>query len=136
MAAESNVWMIEYNESDIKETEIQDFEQCTSLSSHKTTWIDFIGVDQTNDIQEIGTIFDLHPLILEDIANIQQRPKIDDMDDYIFLSLKMFDYHKDTQILEQEQISLVLGKHYLISFQERDSDDDFTTIKERIRNSK
>jgi len=136
MPAESTVHMIEYNESAIKEIEVQDFHQCASLSSHMTTWIDFVGVDQTNDVQEIGQVFDLHPLILEDIANIQQRPKIDDMDDYIFLSLKMFEYHKDTQTLEEEQISLVLGKHYLISFQEREGDDDFTIIKERIRNSK
>lgn len=100
------------------------------------SWIDFIGLDQTDDIQELGQIFHLHPLTLEDVANTQQRPKWEDMDDYLFISLKLFDYHKDTQTLYEEQISLILGKHYLISFQEKEGYDDFEIIKERIRKSR
>ncbi len=127
--------MIQYTDTDFKEMNIEDIEQCASLSSRVTTRIDFVGLDQTQDIQAIGKMFSLHPLTLEDIANIQQRPKIEDMDDYIFLTLKMFDYHPDIQQLEEEQISFVLGKHYLISFQEKDEHDDFALIKERIKTS-
>ncbi len=135
MTAESTVHMIHYND-EVIETKVKDFNECKSLPSHGVTRIDFIGVDQTNDIQEIGQVFDLHPLTLEDIANIQQRPKIDDMDAYVFMSLKKFGYDRETQVLDEEQISLVLGKYYLISFQEKEGDDDFETIKERIRKSK
>ncbi len=135
MTAESTVYMIAYN-SEVKETKVKDFNECRSLSPHAVTWIDFVGIDQTNDIQEIGQVFDLHPLTLEDIANAQQRPKIDDMEDYIFMSLKKFEYHNTTQVLDEEQISLVLGKTYLISFQEKHGNDDFEVIKERIRKSK
>ena len=135
MTAESTVYMIHYND-EVVETRIKDFNECRSLPAHGVTRIDFVGVDQTNDIQEIGQVFNLHPLTLEDIANTQQRPKIDDMEDYIFMSLKKFEYHRDTQILNEEQISLVLGKNYLISFQEKHGNDDFEIIKERIRKSK
>lgn len=135
MTVESLVHMIHYND-DVVETTVKDFNECTSLPSRGVTRIDFIGVDQTNDVQEIGQVFDLHPLTLEDISNIQQRPKIDDMEDYIFVSLKKFEYHRDTQVLDEEQISFVLGKRYLISFQEKEGNDDFEIIKERIRKSK
>jgi magnesium transporter len=125
--------MIDYNESTLKEITVEDFSECKDFVRKSVKWIDFDGVDQTNDVQEIGEIFTLHPLLLEDIANIQQRPKLEDMEDYIFVSLKMFDYRRETQTLDEEQISLVLGQDYLISFQEKDENDDFEIIKERIR---
>lgn len=136
MTVDSQVWMVVYDEANYQEIEVEDFQQCASLDPHQTTRIDFIGLDQTNDIQEIGNVFDLHSLTLEDIANIQQRPKIEDMDDYIFLSLKMFEYDNATHELQEEQVSLVLGKHYLLSFQEKDGYDDFEMIKDRIKKSK
>ncbi|MBU0627457.1 hypothetical protein KKG31_00705 [Patescibacteria group bacterium] len=76
-------------------------------------------------------------MILEDIVNTEQRPKIEEIeDDYIYISLKMFDYHKnDERKLLEEQISLVLGKHYVLSFQENEN-DDFDVLKERINNGK
>lgn len=131
--AESKVLMIDYNDVTFKETVVEDFSECKNFVRKSVKWIDFDGVDQTNDVQEIGEIFALHPLTLEDIANIQQRPKIEDMEEYIFISLKMFYYDKETQTLDQEQISLVLGQDYLISFQEKEENDDFEIIKERIR---
>lgn len=131
--AASKVLMIDYNESTIKETIVADFSQSKHIVPHSVKWIDFDGVDQIDDLQEIGELFGLHPMILEDIANIQQRPKVEDMEKYIFISLKMFDYHRETQTLYEEQISLVLGQNYLISFQEKEENDDFDGIKERIR---
>lgn len=133
MTVESKVQMIQYDESGVEETHVSDFLQCKETTHFWVTWIDFIGLDQTNDLEEIGQLFSLHPLILEDIANIQQRPKIEDLEQYVFVSLKMFEYHRHTQTLEEEQISLVLWSWYLISFQEREKDDDFTTVKDRIK---
>jgi magnesium transporter len=106
--AESDVHMLDYNENDAQEKQVNDFSECKNFLENSVKWIDFIGVDQTNDLEEFGKLFDIHSLILEDIANIQQRPKIEDMEKYIFLSLKMFAYDKTEQKLKEEQISLVL----------------------------
>jgi len=132
----SRIHVMSYHDTFFQELDVRDLHQCSSLDKTLTTWVDFIGVDQINDLQSLGDMFGFHPLTLEDIANIQQRPKIEDMEKYIFLSFKMFCYHQDTQLLEQEQISLILSDHYLISFQEREGDDDFEIIKERIRSGK
>lgn len=136
MTAESIVKMVEYNEQEYIETTVNDFAQCINPREDIVRWIDFIGVDQTNDLTEIGALFHLHPLTLEDIANIQQRPKMDDMDEYLFLSLKMFAYANEEKQLKEEQISFVLGKNYVISFQENQESDDFENIKDRIRKGK
>jgi magnesium transporter len=81
-------------------------------------------------------VFTLHPLTLEDIANIQHRPKIEDLDDYIFAVLKMLSFDPIKNKIKEEQISLVLGENYVISFQENESIDDFPNIKERITKAK
>lgn len=136
MTADSLVQMIEYNEKEYTEKTVSDFRECTETRRDHVKWIDFVGVDQTNDISEIGELFELHPLTLEDIANIHQRPKYEDMDDYLFLTLKMFRYEKEEQQLKEEQISFVLGNRYVISFQEDEHSDDFENIKQRIYKGK
>lgn len=132
--AESLVNMIVYNETTAQQIKVADFLQCIQQPKDTVRWIDFVGVDQTNDLQEIGQLFDVHPLILEDIANIQQRPKIEELNNNIFLSLKMFAY-RDHKI-QEEQISLLLGDDYVISFQENEQSDDFSEIKDRILQAK
>lgn len=136
MTAESIVQMIEYNEKEYTEKAISDFHQCIEKHKGNVKWIDFIGVNQTNDLSEIGALFNIHALILEDIANIKQRPKYEDMEDYLFLTLKMFSYIHEEKRLKEEQISFVLGKNYVISFQENEDSDDFENIKDRIRKGK
>ena len=69
--AESLVTMITYSERGANNISIEDFNQCMEYQGETIRWIDFVGVDQTNDLQEIGELFTIHPLILEDIANIQ-----------------------------------------------------------------
>lgn len=134
--AESLVTMVDYDDDRCDEKRVTEFHQCLDFDHYKVKRIDFIGVDQTNDIQEIGELFNLHPLTMEAIANIQQRPKYEDMGDYLFLSLKLFSYDKKKQVVKEEQISLVLGEKYVISFQEYEGNDEFNIIKERIRTSK
>ena len=95
------------------------------------TWINVDGLKHTDQIESIGKQYDLHPLVLEDIVNTSQRPKIDEYDDYIFIVLKMLYYDKDENIVI-EQVSLVLGKNYVLTFQEAEG-DVFDTIRERIR---
>jgi len=124
--------MIDYNENEVKQTQIKNIEECKDSIKNWIKWIDFIGVDQIGDLEEFGNLFGLHALTLEDIANIQQRPKIEEMDDYLFLIFKMFNFDKIENKLKEEQISLVLSKRYVISFQENEWSDDFAAVKERI----
>lgn len=98
-------------------------------------WIDVSGVHDIRVIEEIGSKFDLHPLVMEDIANTAQRPKVEDYDDYIYLVGRMLRYNEQTREAEDEQISIVLGSGLVISFQERGR-DLFAPVRDRITNAK
>ncbi|MCB0395922.1 MAG: magnesium/cobalt transporter CorA [Flavobacteriales bacterium] len=97
-------------------------------------WVNLDGLYDVESISEIGKTFGIHNLILEDILNIEHRPKAEEFDDFLFFTLKMLDYAQDGTITS-EQVSIVLGKNYLISFQERPG-DVFDPIRERIRTGK
>ncbi len=97
----------------------------------KLNWINVIGLHDHNSIQEIGDYFDLNSLLLEDAMNVNHRPKFDDYTDYIFFAIKMFKGVENEE-LNYEQLSLVLGKNYVISFQEKE-DDVFDTIRDRMK---
>ena len=98
-------------------------------------WLNIHGVHDVDLIKQIGAIFKLHPLVIEDILNTEQRPKIDEFNDYIFLETRNFYYDKTTMSANSEQISLVLGHHFLLTFQER-STGAFEPIRERLRASR
>jgi len=100
-------------------------------STDSVTWINIDGLNAINEIENIGKQYELHPLVLEDIVNTTQRPKIDEYDDYLFIVLKMLYYDNDENIVI-EQVSFVLGKNYVLSFQEAEG-DVFDTVRERLR---
>lgn len=102
------------------------------LDDTKKIWLNVHGVHDAALIKQIGELFHLHPLVLEDILNTEQRPKIDEFDDYIFLETRLFYYHPETMSTSSEQISLVLGHNFLLTFQER-STGAFAPIRERLR---
>ncbi len=94
------------------------------------TWIGVDGVHDTGMIQAVGDAVGIHPLTLEDIANTRQRPKIEDYGDYLYVAVRMLapgdgEFHS-------EQVSLVLGRGYVVSFQEQPG-DVFERIRERLR---
>ena len=86
-------------------------------------------------IEKIGRKFNLHHLVLENIIQTGQRPKIEDFDEYIFFLIKMLYYAPTGGFIEEEQVSIILGKNYVISFQEKPG-DVFDIIRERIRDPK
>ena len=86
-------------------------------------------------IEQVGNSFNVHPLVLEDIANTVQRPKMEDFDDYIFVVLRMLRFDEKDDETKTEQISILLGPDFVISFQEREG-DVFDIIRERLRNNK
>lgn len=88
-------------------------------------WVSWINIDGIHDsilIKEIGQAYQLHPLILEDIANTTQRPKLEEYDNGFYLVLKMISYKKETKELDIEQVSLYLGQDYVLTFQEKPED--------------
>lgn len=129
------ITIVDYSEAKFQEKEVKSVGECSLYKEKSTvTWINVDGVHKMKVIEEIGKYFNLHPLILEDIVDTDQRPKIKDFGDYIFIILKMIYYDKNDNEMKAEQVSLILGKNYVISFQEREG-DVFNSIRERIRNN-
>ncbi|MDZ7821061.1 MAG: magnesium/cobalt transporter CorA [Candidatus Marinimicrobia bacterium] len=96
------------------------------------TWININGVHDTERIRTIAEGFGVHVLITEDIVNTDQRPKMEEYDDHLFFVAKMISYDKELKRIHAEQLSMVLGNNFLITFQERPG-DVFETVRERIR---
>jgi magnesium transporter len=97
-----------------------------------TTWINIDGVHRTEVVEKIGVHFSINPLALEDIVNTKTRSKIDDFREYVFIVLKMLNYDREKRDMNMEQVSLIVGKNYVISFQQ-DPTDLFDGIRERLR---
>lgn len=102
--------------------------------NNRVTWINVNGLSHNEEIIEIGEHYKLHPLILEDIVNTEQRPKIDEYDTYIFIVLKMLYFDNDKNYVV-EHISIVLGEDYVITFQESEK-DIFDPVRSRLKNEK
>lgn len=128
------ITMIDYDENNLTEKQIG-LAECIGLKDTPSiTWINVDGINNTKVIEQIGNCFGIHPLIMEDIVSTGQRPKIDLFDDKIFILLKMMYFDADGEIVV-EQVSLVIGANFVISFQESDEKDVFDNIRDRLRNS-
>ena len=102
--------------------------------TESVTWVNLNGLNNIKEIETIGSYYQLHPLLLEDIVNTSQRPKIDEYKDYTFIVLKMM-YYDDDENIVSEQVSFVLGKNYVLTFQEAEG-DVFDGVRDRIRHKK
>ncbi|GAB2182557.1 magnesium/cobalt transporter CorA [Denitratisoma sp. agr-D3] len=103
--------------------------------AHPVLWLNVHGLHQPEVLTEIGQRFKLHPLVLEDILNTDQRPKVDDYGDYLFIVSRFFEYDADNLTVSSEQVSLVLGKDFVLTFQERPT-GNFAPIRERLRQNR
>ena len=127
---------MDYDEAHFQEKEIKTIEECFLFKDKPTvTWINIDGLHQVEILEKLGECYGLHPLVLEDILNTDQRPKMEDYGEYLYIVLRMFNYNDKSSEIESEQISLVLGPNFVFSFQEREG-DTFNPIRDRIRNSK
>ncbi|MCP2519116.1 magnesium/cobalt transporter CorA [SCandidatus Aminicenantes bacterium Aminicenantia_JdfR_composite] len=128
--------VVEYNKSQYNEREVENIEKIFPIKGkNTTTWVNITGISQIKIVEEIGRRLDLHPLILEDIVNTDQRSKVESFEDYIFIVLKIPFYEEQSSEIRIEQVSFVLGSNFVISFQEIEN-PIFNPIKERIRNPK
>lgn len=129
-----SIQIIDYDQNVLNERFVEKPEDCQQYIKNSTvTWINITGLHDTELLQRFGDLFNIHPLVLEDIVNTSQRPKMEDHEKYLFLVLKMLRQHEGETIAEQ--VSLILGKHYVFSFQEMEG-DVFDTIRDRIRTAK
>ena len=128
--------IIDYDETKIEEREVQAIEECFPFKDKPTvTWINIDGLHEIELIERLGSYFGFHPLLLEDILNTEQRPKMEDYGDHLYIVLKMLQPGKSTNMIEAEQISLICGPNFVISFQESEG-DVFNYVRDRIRKSK
>lgn len=95
-------------------------------------WLNVHGLHEPEVLAEIGQRFKLHPLVLEDILNTDQRPKMDDYGDYLYIVARFFDYDAAAMTVSSEQVSLVVGESFVLSFQERPT-GSFDPVRERLR---
>ncbi len=135
-AERTKITVIDYAEKDFQEKETEAVEECFAFRDKATvTWINVDGVHDGEVIGKLGSCFGVHPLILEDIMSTGQRPKIEDMGSYIYIVVRMLSFQAAKREVQSEQVSLILGPNFVISFQESVG-DVFDSVRERIRTGK
>ncbi len=125
------VW--DYDKESVEKIKPSTVEECFPFrDTSRVSWINVDGLHDTELLGKLGDHFGLHPLVMEDIANTTQRPKVEDYGDYLYIVMRMLDYNKEARRVTPEQLSLVLGKNYVLTFQERVG-DVFDHVRERIQ---
>ena len=136
-AEKPKITIIDYDDSSFQEKAVEEISECYPFRNKlSVTWINVEGLHRVEILEKLGECFGLHPLVLEDILNTDQRPKMEDYGDYLYIVLKMLHFEEVKGTVETEQISLVLGEHFVISFQEGLDGDVFQPVRERLRNNK
>jgi magnesium transporter len=129
----TRITVMDYDRDKFVEKQMETVEECIPFRDTSTiTWINVDGVHEPQVIQHLGECYGIHPLILEDIMNTSQRPKLEDLGDYLFLVVRMIANQRQQGEEKYEQVSLVVGSNFVLSFQE-DVGDVFDSVRERIR---
>jgi magnesium transporter len=132
----TRITLIDYDADHVSERKIDDLDDLQPLKeSPSTSWIEVFGLHEISYIERLGKLFDIHPLVQEDILNTGQRPKVENFDRFLFVCIKMLSYDAGARHIASEQVSLVIGPHFLISFQEAEG-DCFEPVRDRVRKGK
>lgn len=132
----SQVSLFDYDEYSLVEKSGLTVDELSQIKKNgRVHWVNLDGVNDVETLSEIGKLYNLHSLTLEDVLNTDQRPKLDDQDSYLYLVVKMLEYDEKSGIVRHEQLSLILGDHFVLSMQERPG-DTFDAIRNRLRQSK
>jgi magnesium transporter len=128
--------LVSYDPEQFKEKELGTVEEAFPFRDRPAvTWLNVDGLHRTDIVEKVGEVVGLHPLLLEDIVTTGQHPKMEDFGDYIFVTMKTLHYNEATGTVEAEQMSLILGAGYVMTFQEKAS-DIFKPVLERLRSGK
>lgn len=131
-----SIQVFSYNGEGLEEKEIETAEEAFSYrDDQRTSWVNVNGVHNVQVVESICRHYGVHPLTIEDIVSTDQRPKIEESEGYVYVVLKMMDYDVEKASVGLEQVSLVLGKGFVLSFQEREG-DTFTPVRDRLRAGK
>jgi len=129
----TRISLIEYDGDHLAERQISSLDQCSTRTAAPTiTWINVDGLAQLEVMQHFGSCYGIHPLVLEDILTTDQRPKAEDHTDYLYLVLKMLAMDESSGAIKTEQVSIILGVNFVISFQEGLEGDVFDPVRERL----
>jgi magnesium transporter len=122
----------DYDARAFNETTAQNLEECRQYTKTPTvTWINVEGPSSPVELEVVRQSFGVHPLVLEDIATTSQRPKVEVFDDYVFVVVRMFRYDDQAATVREEQVSIIVGKNYVLTFSEG-RNDAFDILKQRI----
>ncbi|MBD2152915.1 magnesium/cobalt transporter CorA [Leptolyngbya sp. FACHB-16] len=129
--------LIDYNKNQATKVDIEKPADCAPyLDTESVSWVDVQGLGGEETWYQLGQVFHLHPLVLEDIINVPQRPKVEEYEDQLVIIARMVTLHEHEPGFVAEQISLILGKHYLLTVQEEPVYDCLGALRERIRTGK
>jgi magnesium transporter len=132
----AKITITHYRDNNFAERQVDTIAECRLAEDPaEVTWIDVNGVSQVKDLEKLGERFKIHPLVLEDILEVGQRPKVEDYDDYLYIVLNSLRPGAADEELIAEEISLVLGPHYVLSFYEGE-DDLFAPVRQRLLKAK
>lgn len=136
-AEEPIIFLIDYNQTDLIRKQISYPEECINyLDTESVSWVDVQGLGNKDILHRLGQSFDLHPLVLEDIVNMVERPKIEDYEDQLVIIAHMVVPNNNNGSFYSEQVSLVLGKYYVLTIQEEPEHDCFDGVRMRIDKGK
>lgn len=136
LADNVSITVIDYSSSEYVEKTCETTEEVFEYRDTKSvTWINIDGLHDVDTIAKIGKHFDLHPLLVEDILNTKHRPKLEEYDNCLFVTLKALNVDEENNNINSEQMSFVLGPNWIISFQEREG-DIFDGLRQRIKENK
>jgi len=132
-ATDTLVSIHDYTEKELVSFEVKNVEECFPFrDNNHISWINIDGIQKEN-VEKICNHFGIHPLITEDILSMNQRPKMDEVDNVLYCLLNMLYYNTEKEAVEQEQVSIILGKDFVITFQEDPDRDVFDPIRERLK---
>ncbi len=130
---ELKITIVEYDHDAYAERDFSSLDACPVLGdSGKVTWLDINGLHHIQSLNKLGECYSLHPLVLEDILNTTQRPKLEDYGDYLYLVLKVLTCQEPLGEVISDQLSLILGRNFVISLHEGD-ETIFTPIRDRLK---
>lgn len=132
-AEDVHINIIDYADSKYDEKRVSTAEECFPYKESSTlTWINVDGIHDAELVEKLGRHYGMHPLVLEDIVNTGQRPKMEDADDHIFTVMKMLYRDAKNGELKAEQVSILFGRNWVITFQET-GEDVFDLVRKRIK---
>lgn len=136
-AIPSEIVLIDYSSTHASRKVNVSPQSCLSyINSDSVSWVDILGLGSANLLQEMGRNFDLHPLLLEDVVNVPQRPKVEDYNEHLLIIAQMVMLKPNNEGFFSEQVGFVLGKSYLLTFQEEPEHDCFEPVRDRIRSNR